>query len=210
MFSRFLKQGAGLWEDDRPDAEAGSSYQLAGGVVYLTGTKQSLSASRHFAFPTDGLLWGIKVRERYVAEESADTTLKEIEEGRIDSCILPLISLMQGAGDSAIISHWIATAERVDAAQRAEIGFLTRVLVERTDWAIAWHDALKEWNMRESQTILAVIHEGEVKNMRWVIRDLLEDRFGSLDAKLVRRIEDMTDLDAMKGAMKRISKKLGS
>ena len=42
--------------------------------------------------------------------------------------------------------------------------------------------------------------------MRWVLRDLLEDRFGPLDAKLVRRIDDMTDLDAMKGVMKRISK----
>ncbi len=204
MFSRFLKQGAGLWEDDRPDAEAGSSYQLAGGVVYLTGTKQSLPASRLFAFPTDGLLWGIQVRERYLAEESADTTLQGIEEDRIDSCILPLISLMQGAGDSAIILRWIAAAERADADQRAEIGFLTRVLVELTDWATAWHDKLKEWNMRESQTILAVIREGEVKALRWALRGLLEKRFGLLDAQLVRRIEDTTDLDALKEGMDRI------
>lgn len=146
---------------------------------------------------------GIKVRERYLAEESASTTLQEIEEGRIDSCILPLISLMQGAGDSAIISRWIAAAERADAAQRAEIGFLTRVLVELTNWATAWHDALKEWNMRESQTILAVLREGEVKAVRRIVRNLLERRFGSLDPKLVRRIEDTTDLDALNQAYDR-------
>ena len=108
-------------------------------MVYLTGTKQSLPASRLFTFPTDGLLWGIKVLERYLAEEFAHMTVQGIEEGRIDSCILPLIALMQGAGDPAIISRWIAAAETADAAQRAEIGFLTRVLVELTHWATAWH-----------------------------------------------------------------------
>ena len=51
--------------------------------------------------------------------------------------------------------------------------------------------------MRESQTILAVLREGEVKAVRRIVRDLLERRFGNLDAKLVRRIEEMTDLDAL-------------
>ncbi len=58
--------------------------------------------------------------------------------------------------------------------------------------------------MRESQTILAVLREGELKNMRWVIRNFLERRFGPRDAKLIRRIEDTTDLDALKVGMDRI------
>ncbi len=57
--------------------------------------------------------------------------------------------------------------------------------------------------MRESQTILAVLREGEIKTMCCVLRDLLDRRFGALDAKLIRRIEDTTDLDALTRAYAR-------
>ena len=204
MFGRLLRQVGQWWEDLRPDPLPDSRYQIAAAVVNLTGTPQSAPASREHRLPTpDGLFWGIKVRERYLADESADQTLARIESGELRRTILAFIPLMQGAGEADIISRWVAEANReTDARRRADLGSLALTLASLKDWFAAWKEALKEWNVIESPYVLELQAEARreatlkatLNAKREDLKVFLEGRFGSLPADLAQRIETTTDL----------------
>jgi hypothetical protein len=136
MFGRLLGQLGEDWLDLRPDPLPSSRYQVAAGVVNLTGTRQSVPASHLYHFPTeDGLLCGGIFRERYLAEESADGTLKRLEDGEVSPVLLVFVPAMQGAGEESIIQRWLAAIERVKPAWRqAEYVSLALVLAELKEW----------------------------------------------------------------------------
>ena len=76
MFGRMMKQCGDLWMELRPDENPGSRYQVAAGVVNLTGGETSVPASRVYVLPTpDDVMVGMKMKERVLATESADATL---------------------------------------------------------------------------------------------------------------------------------------
>ena len=197
MFGRLQQQIGLWWEDLRPDPLPDSRYQVSAGVVNLTGTPQSAPASRLFRLPTpDGLFWGAKVRECYLADESADKTLARIESGELRRIILALIPPMQGAGEPAIISRWVAEARREpDARRRADLGSLALTLAALKDWFPVWKEALKEWNMLESPYVLELQAEATLKATLKALKTFLEARFGPLPAEVLQRIEATTDLD---------------
>jgi hypothetical protein len=191
MFGRLQRQVGQWWTDLRPDELPDSRYQVACAVVNLTGSRQSAPASRLYRFPSDGLSWGGKVRERFLAEESADKTLRGVEREELRRGILPLIVLMKGAGKPAIISRWVAQANlETDARRRADLGGMALALVALKDWSPAWKDALKRWNMIESPYVI----EWQVATKREDVKKFLETRFGPLPADLVQRIDALTEL----------------
>ena len=71
---------------------------------------------------------------------------------------------MRGGAEPAILGRWqeVARAEP-DTRRRADYGGLAVVFAEAAGRRAAWHDALKEWDMVESQQVLEWIAEGEVK-----------------------------------------------
>lgn len=84
MFGRILVYLGTLWLERHPDPERGSRYQLASVVVNLTGTSQSMPASASFVWPgSDNMGCALTVRERYLAEESAEATLEAINQGGV-------------------------------------------------------------------------------------------------------------------------------
>ena len=199
MFGRLQKEVGEWWNDLRPDELPDSRYQVCAAVVNLTGTRQSAPASREYRFPNpDGLSWGGKVRERYLAEESADQTLARIESGELRCCILAFIPLMHGAGEAGIISRWLAAAgQEPDARRRADLGSLALTLAALKDWFAAWKEALKGWNMQESQFVLELQAEAALKAKLGALRVILEERFGVLPAELLSRMEATPDLGKM-------------
>jgi hypothetical protein len=195
MFGRLQRQIGLWWEELRPDPLPDSRYQVAAAVVNLTGTAQSAPASREYCFPTDNLSWGGRVRERYLADESADQTLTRIESGELRRIILAFIPLMKEAGELAIISRWVAQANlEQDARQRADLGTLALTLATLKQWFPAWKEALKEWNMLESPFVLELQAEATLKATRKAVKMVLEERFGPVPPDLVQRIEATNDL----------------
>jgi len=71
---------------------------------------------------------------------------------------------MRGGAEPAILGRWqeVARAEP-DTRRRADYGGLAVVFAETAGRRAAWHDALKEWSIVESQQVLEWINEGEVK-----------------------------------------------
>jgi hypothetical protein len=195
MFGRLQKQVGEWWNDLRPDELPDSRYQVSAAVVNLTGTCASAPASRENRFPNpDGLFWSVKVRERYLADESADETLTRVEKGELRPSLLALIRAMHGAGDPGIISRWIASASKEPDARRADLGSLALTLAALKEWYPAWKQALKEWNVQESLYVLELQLETKLKTKLADLKVLLEERFGKLPDDLLNRIDTITDM----------------
>jgi hypothetical protein len=106
---------------------------------------------------------------------------------------------MQGADKPAIISRWIAQANReTDARRRADLGSMTLTLAALVPWFGQWKDALKEWNMVESQFVLELQAEATLKANRDNLKEVLAERFGELPADVVQRIDALTDANQVR------------
>jgi hypothetical protein len=192
MFGRLQKQIGEWWSDLRPDELPDSRFQVCCAVVNLTGTRQRAPASREYRFPTDGLTWGGQVRERFLAEESADAALKRVEDEELGKGILPLIVLMHGAGDPGIIKRWVLVAgAETDPRRRADLGSLALTLASLKDWFPAWKEALKRWNMQESPFVLDL----QLQTKLEAVKAVLEARFGEVPPDLTQQLATVTDLD---------------
>ena len=226
MFGRLLVQLGKFWLEHIPDGLPGSRYQLASAVVNLTGTAESLPASRDFPFPLEDVRVCLAAKEKHLATENAADTLDSIARGETAASILAFIPLMTGGGEEGIIQRWLEIAGAVpDHRRRDELGSLALTMAELKPWFGEWKKALKEWNMRESTVIQGWIDQGiekgisqgiekgreegiekgiekgRVQTLRQTLRALLTKRFGKVPAKVLRRIGAVTDPDRLEKAV---------
>jgi hypothetical protein len=111
----------------------------------------------------------------------------------------------------------LASAE-TDPRKRGDYGALALVFAELAGCDSVWEQALKEWNMQESKQVLKWLSEGEargeargevrgaLRTRREDLRTLLEDRFGTLPAELLQRIEAMDDGERLRSALRQVVK----
>jgi hypothetical protein len=192
MFGRLLVYLGQLWREQRPLPEPGQHYQLGAVVVNLTGRGRS---SRDFALRQTGLRTCLQVVERNLADEDAAAILAGIAAGAIARCLLPWVPLMRGGVESAMLAQWVALAgAELDAKRRADYGGLALVFAEAADRRPVWKEALRGWNMVESQQVLEWITEGEVKGLAESVLRLLALRFPpGAPADLTAQIRATTD-----------------
>ena len=205
MFGRLLEQLGKFWREHRPDALPGSRYQLVAAVVNLTGTLESLPASRQFTFPLRNCSLGLAAEERHLATESAATTLDAIASGETAKSILALIPLMTGGGEPGIIQRWLDIANtEPDHRKRDGLGHLALAMAELKPWFGEWQKALKEWTMRESTVIQGWIDRGidrgRIEQARRTLNNLLVKRFGAVSPAIIQRIDATTDLTILEQA----------
>jgi hypothetical protein len=164
MFGRLLTYLGRLWLERRPDGAQSSRFHVGAVVVNLTGQG---STSGDMQLQGTGLRTLLHVEERNLADEDATATLDGVASGALAWSVLPWIPLMRGGADSGILQRWkeLAAAEP-DPRRRSDYGGLALVFAEAAGRRVAWHDALKEWNMTESQQVLEWIAEGEAKGER--------------------------------------------
>jgi hypothetical protein len=112
---------------------------------------------------------------------------------------------MFGAGAVGIIQRWLqAAGQEPEVHRRVDLGGLALVLASLKEWYPAWKQALKEFNMRESQFVQEWINEGEVKALQRTLRVLLEERFGPLSEELLGRIAGMTEPARLDTAIRQV------
>jgi hypothetical protein len=247
MTGRLLKKLGSLWLEHRPDPLPDSRYQLVAVVVNLAGTPKSAPASRDYHLPSPPPAEGeeaqteagkegeqepawlglsLHVAEVYVAGLSAEQALAEVAAKREGRWLLTLVPLMQRGGDPGIIKDWLTLAGgEPDSRRRGDLGALALVLAELTPGWESWQDALKGWNMQESQTVLGWINqgkdlglkegkdlglkegkdlglkEGQLLALQSILEDQLKERFGPLPAEWVQRIHALQDPDKLKAAL---------
>ncbi len=212
MFDRFLEYLGAVWRQQRPSGERGDRYQLGAVVVNLTGAG---ATSRDFVLGGAGMRVCLQVAECNLARHDAAATLEEVAATRVARCALPFIPLMRGGGEAGIIARWqeVALAEP-EARKRGDYGALAVVFAELTGCRPQWKEALKEWNMQQSQQVLEWQAEaeargevrGELRAHRSLLRRLLEDRFGALPEALAARINAIDDLERLQSAALQVIK----
>ncbi|MBL8795192.1 MAG: hypothetical protein JNM56_14905 [Planctomycetia bacterium] len=173
MFGRMLEYLGRLWLERRPPTDQSGRYQVVAAVVNLTGHGQ---ASRDMQL--GGGRTCLQVIERDLAGKDATTVLAEIAAGRIARCVLAWVPLMRGGADSAILERWKELAgTEADASRRSDYGGLALVFAEAAGRAQSWKEALKEWNMVESQVVLGWINQGKASGKAEALLRLLQKRF---------------------------------
>ncbi len=186
MFGRLLAYLGQIWLELKPSDERGDRFWLGAVVVNLTGRGNT---SRTMAWDEAGLRTGLTVREVNLCDVDAGQTLDEIAAG-LTTAVLPFIPLMQNGGDPGIIQRWLALASaEPDSRRRSEYGALALLFSEPAGCRPAWENALRGWNMIQSQTVTEWMSKGKVDILLRVVRG----RFGSLPAEVESAIRAATD-----------------
>jgi hypothetical protein len=189
-----------VWVELKPSPERGDRFQVGAVVVNLTGQG---STAREMDWPEAGLATRLGVVERNLAREEAAPVLAAVAAGQAARVVLPLIPLMQGGGEAGNIQEWVRLASaEPDGRRRADYGGLALVFAEAAGCRPAWKEALREWNMIQSQQVLEWQAEGEVKGQvkgrAESLLEMLEARFGAVPAELASAIRATTDMDRLK------------
>jgi hypothetical protein len=176
--------------------------RVGAAVVNLTGSPRAA----RLELPIPGLgQCGFFLRpwQRNMADEDAAATLTEIAAGRTGRCLLPWIPLMHGGGESAIIAEWKRLAEQEpDSVLRSVYAALALTFAELTKALVAWQQALENWNMQESQTMLGWIRKGQLEgrlaSKREDLLRVLRGRFQTeAPSDLRAAVEGTNDLDIL-------------
>lgn len=131
-------------------------------------------------------------------DDDAAATLTAIEAGRFGQCILPWVALMKGGGDPALIEEWkrIAMTEP-DVGKRVVYRDRALVFAELARRLVNWQNALRGWQMRESQVIKGWMDEGKqigvVETQRAFLLETLRARFQDPLSETVRVAIDGTN-----------------
>jgi hypothetical protein len=179
MFGRLMVYEGMIWMELRPSDERGARYAVMGAVVNLTGRGQSgrdmeLAGGRTCLLPI----------ERNLCDEDAATMLAGIAAGTISRCMLAWIPLMQGGGEAGIIERWIELAlAEPNEKRRGKYAGLALVFADAAGCKPAWKEALKGWNMKQSEQVLEWMAEGraegEIKGQVKLLLQVLAARFPS-------------------------------
>jgi hypothetical protein len=208
MFGRLLVYQGQLWLEMKPYPERGDRFSVGAVVVNLTGQGR---ASQDQHWPRAGLRSHLEVVERNLEGLDAGAVLDGVAAGQVPRTVLALVPLMQNGGEDAIIQRWLALASaEPDAGRRADLG-LARVLAQAAGRQDVWKQALRGWNVIESEAVREWQAEaraegkaegkveGKAEGRAEALLEFLEARFGSVPSDLAARVRAATDLDLLKG-----------
>jgi hypothetical protein len=161
LFGRLLIYLGLLWKEIRPTDAGGERFWVGAAVVNLRGRGNT---ARDMTLRSTGVRTLLGIEERNLVDENAAAVLAGIAGGTAPRCLLAWIPLMQGGDEAAIIQQWLDLArQEPDSQRRSDYGGLALVFAEAAGCRQAWKEALKGWNMEESQQVLEWIAEGEAR-----------------------------------------------
>jgi hypothetical protein len=149
-------------------------YSVGGALVDLTGRRPTGTLSMSVpGMPGFGLSFGPIPRP--LSGENASATLTGIGGGQIAPCILPLVPLMAGAAEAAVVAEWKRMVDSyLPAHDRDEYAADARILAGLARVRPAWDSTLKEYKMETSDVVMEWQAEAKVETQRAVILRALE------------------------------------
>ncbi|MBL8793521.1 MAG: hypothetical protein JNM56_06435 [Planctomycetia bacterium] len=183
LFGRLLVYLGLLWQEVRPTDGPATRYHVGACAMNLTGHGQTAQDMQLGEMRTL-----LKPVERDLADGDAATVLQGIAAGSVTRCLLPWIPLMRGGDNSATLEQWQALAgAEADAQRRADYGGLALIFAEAAGRFELWSEALRRWNMIESQVVNRWKAEGKAEGAATMLVQLLRKKF---------RVEPPADLVA--------------
>jgi hypothetical protein len=182
----------------RHGPEKKGKFRVFAGLVYLKGEcpgsvldmrSPNGSGTLHQAF-----VWN-------VALDSAEQALERVALRPECWGLLFWIALMTGAEKDSIIQRWLELVlnKVQDARMRKTLVVVALTFAELTGRTLVWEPVLKEVNMGESQVFNRIRAEGELKNAREWLVDLLQAKYkGALSADLAQTVAQQTEIAVLK------------
>lgn len=172
FFGRLLVYLGQLWLEIRPTQAGKERFSVGAAVVNLTGRGRT---SATMTLRHTGIRTGLEVVERNLCDEDAAALLDAVAGGEASRCLLSWIPLMHGGEEAGIIQRWIELAsQETNSRLRGDYGGLALVFAEAAKRLPVWKEALKEWNVIESQQVLEWMAMGEAKGeVKGEIKSLL-------------------------------------
>lgn len=186
--------------------ELNQQFPVIGALLNLTGPAQADRLDMTVAELDDAGLH-LRIILRTMRDEEAAHTLRKIDTGEWDRCILPWVPLMRRAEQAAIMEEWKRLADRESDKQwQSDYAGLALVFADLANrWSI-WRDALEGWNVKQSQQVLEWqaearregLREGELAGQRAALLRALRVRFKKkIPAKVSAAIAALNDLDEL-------------
>ena len=192
MFGRLLIYEGEIWLELKPTDLPGDRFNLGAVVVNLTGRGNT---GRKMEWSKARLRTALELVDTNLCDEQAQTVLDGVAAGSITPVVLAFIPLMQGGSDPGIIQRWIIQASaEPDSRRRGDYGGLALVFAEAARCADVWKQALRGWNVVQSQQVLEWQAQARVEAKIESLVQILESKYGSLPADLDATIQGSTDL----------------
>jgi hypothetical protein len=173
----------------------GQRFEVGAIVVNLTGAGQT---SCSMQYGGTAMVTRLGVAECDMGREKAADVLAGIEAGRLTRCLLPWVPLMHGGAEPGIIHKWLDLARaEPDDRRRGDFGGLALVFAEAADRSDVWKQALKGWNMVESQQVLEWMAQGKAEGGAEMLLRVLRNRFGPLPVDLETAVRSTTNLNTL-------------
>src|SRR5262249_1502144 len=150
MFGRLLEYLGAAWRKLRPSPQRGDRFCVGAVVVNLTGRG---NCSQRMRLCKSRVLTELGVAEWNLAEEPADHRLRLVKAGKAPRLALAWLPLMQNGGEVGMIRRWLAQAQQEEDPQKRQALGLALVFAEKAGCGSAWQEALKGWDVTESQIV---------------------------------------------------------
>lgn len=175
FFGRLLVYLGQLWLEIRPTQAGNERFSVGAAIVNLTGRGRT---SATMTLRRTGIRTGLEVAERNLCDEDAAALLDAVAGGSVSRCLLPWIPLMHGGEETGIIQRWIELAsQEANSRLRGDYGGLALVFAEAAKQLPVWKEALKEWNVIESQQVQEWMATREVTTRIDSLLEVLATRF---------------------------------
>lgn len=150
MFGRGLEYLGGMWQVLKPSSLRGDRFQVGLVVVNLRGVGR---CSRRMRLAGTHLGTTLNVVERNFSRVKGARVLRNIESGRTPAEVLPWFPLFQGGCEPGMITKWLEVAQRQTDDNLRRALPLAVLFAEAVKGADLWREALKGWDVMESQVV---------------------------------------------------------
>jgi hypothetical protein len=162
---------------EKPSQEPGDRYAVGAIVINLTGQGQAL---RDHKWRGAGLRVLIQPHEWNLKDVSAELVLRQVADGEAPLEALAWIPLMKGGNEPGKIKRWLELARpQTNRQRRLDLG-LVLVFAELAGSQDVWREALKGWNMKESQ----IVKEWQAEAKAEMLIQILQKRFKAIPEDL--------------------------
>jgi hypothetical protein len=198
MFGRLLEYLGAAWRTLRPSDLRGDRFEVGGLVVNLTGRGQS---GRTMRLADTGVRTVLKPIDRDMGALSAEKVLRDVRAGRAPTLALAFVPLMKKGGDPGMIGRWLEVARQVKEVEIRQALGLALVFAEKAGCGDAWREALKGWDVMESQIVkewtAKARAEGEAEGAARLLVRVLEHRFKEVPLDLRAAIEAVKEAERL-------------
>lgn len=193
--ARALEYIALVFKDYRPVKSRKDRFDVGMAVMFLRGKRR---VSHRMVWRSAGMGVTLEVRQRNLAQEDASATLEGIANGSVPAVVLPLVPLMIGGDQPAVVTVWAERLRAVAEDQQGTLAGWTRVFADAARCLDLWRAATEGWGVIRSKVVDEWRAEwgaqAAVETLVRAVLRLLRARFTAVPDDLASALSQITNV----------------